>query len=53
MNLVLDIRLNTLDQYVDYFVIVESEFNHKGDRKNLQFNINKYKKFEKINLFSL
>ena len=33
-EIVLDIRLNTLDQYVDYFVIVESEFNHKGDRRN-------------------
>ena len=28
---VLDLRLNILDKYVDYFVIVESRFNHKGE----------------------
>ena len=46
-EIVLDIRLNTLDPYVDYFVIVESEYNHKGEKRNLEFDINKYKKFEK------
>ena len=25
-EIVLDVRLNTLDQFVDYFVIVESKF---------------------------
>ena len=33
-NLLLDLRLNVLDKYVDYFVIVESCFNHKGEKKN-------------------
>ena len=46
-EIVLDIRLNTLSPYVDHFVIVESKYNHKGDKRNLEFNINKYKKFEK------
>ncbi len=46
-EIVLDIRLNTLNPYVDHFVIVESKYNHKGDKRNLEFNINKYKKFEK------
>ena len=46
-NLVLDLRLNLLDKYVDYFVIVESKFNHKGDPKNLNFDIKNFKKFEK------
>ena len=46
-EIILDIRLNTLDPYVDYFVIVESEYNHKGEKRNLEFDINKYKKFEK------
>ena len=27
-DLVLDLRLNLLDDRVDYFVIVESKFNH-------------------------
>ena len=46
-DLVLDIRLNTLNEFVDYFVIVESKFNHKGERRELLFNIKKYEKFKK------
>ena len=45
-EIVLDVRLNTLDKYVDYFVIVESSFTHKGDNKNLMFNHNKFEKFK-------
>ena len=45
-EVVLEVRLNTLDKYVDYFVIVESSFTHKGDNKNLMFNHNKFKKFK-------
>ncbi len=30
-EVVLDLRLNFLDQYVDYFVIVESIYTHKGE----------------------
>ncbi len=41
-EVVLEVRLNTLDKYVDYFVIVESSFTHKGDNKNLMFNHNKF-----------
>ena len=44
-DVVLDLRLNTLDQYVDYFIIVESTFTHKGDKRSLKFN---YKKFDKF-----
>ena len=45
-EIVLDIRLNTLDEFVDYFVIVESKFTHKGERRDLKFNINKFEKFK-------
>ena len=38
-EVVLDLRLNTLDKYVDYFVIVESIFTHRGDKRKLHFNI--------------
>ena len=44
---VLDLRLNHLNEFVDYFVIVESLYNHKGESKNLNFDINKFKKFER------
>ena len=42
---VLDLRLNVLNEYVDYFVIVESIYNHRGEKRNLLFNSNKYKYF--------
>jgi beta-1,4-mannosyl-glycoprotein beta-1,4-N-acetylglucosaminyltransferase len=48
-KMLLDIRLNTLDKYVDKFVIVESNFYHNGKAKNLTFDINDYLSFkEKI-----
>ena len=45
-EVVLDLRLNTLDRYVDYFVIVESTFTHRGDRRNLKFDLKKFEKFK-------
>jgi beta-1,4-mannosyl-glycoprotein beta-1,4-N-acetylglucosaminyltransferase len=45
-DVVLDLRLNVLDKYVDYFVIIESSFTHKGDKRELKFNKKKFKKFE-------
>ena len=45
-ELLLDIRLNILDRYVDFFVIVESEYFHNGKKRKLKFNIDKFKKFE-------
>ena len=42
---VLDLRLNVLYQNVDYFVIVESTYNHKGEKRNLLFNSQKFEKF--------
>ena len=45
-EIVLDTRLNYLDPFVDYFVIVESCFTHRGDKRDLNFNIKKYEKFK-------
>ena len=45
-EIVLDTRLNYLDKFVDYFVIVESKFTHRGDSRNLNFDINKFSKFK-------
>ena len=42
-----DLRFNILDEFVDYFVIVESTVNHQGKEKKLQFDIGKYQKFKK------
>ena len=45
-DVVLDLRLNLLNKHVDFFVIVESKFTHKGEKRELKFNLKKYKKFE-------
>ena len=45
-EIVLDLRLNVLDKYVDYFVIVESVFTHKGDKRTLKFDLDKFEKFK-------
>ena len=45
-DLILDTRLNIMNDDVDYFVIVESTYNHNGERRELKFNINKYQKFK-------
>ena len=48
-EMLLELRLNTLDKFVDKFVIVESTYTHSGKEKKLIFDINKYPKFkEKI-----
>ena len=43
----LKIRLNILDKFVDYFVICESNYDHRGKHKKLNFDIKNFKKFEK------
>ena len=42
---ILDLRLNILNKFVDFFVIVESTTNHQGVTKKLNYNSNKFKKF--------
>ncbi len=46
-DLILDLRLNYLSQFVDQFVIVESIYNHNGEKRKPKFDMNKFKKFEK------
>ena len=49
-EMLLGLRLKTLDKYIDKFIIVESKYTHSGDKKKLIFNINKYSEFKsKIN----
>ena len=44
---ILELRLNVLDEKVDFFVIVESIYNHRGDKRDLLFDKNKFLKFSK------
>ena len=53
-DLILDLRLNYLDVYVDEFVIVESAYTHSGKPRKLIFDIKKFSKFkDKINYIIL
>ena len=45
-EVVLDIRLNSLKNFVDCFVIVESKFYHNGKKRELKFNIDNFPKFK-------
>ena len=45
-DLLLDIRLNSLDKFVKKFVITEATYTHNGNKKKLNFDIDKFKKFK-------
>ena len=45
-DMLLDIRLNILNNYVDKFVIVEATIDHGGKERTPQFDINKFSKFK-------
>ena len=43
---IVDLRLNILNKYVDYFVICESTRTHQGQKKKINFDIKKFSKFQ-------
>ena len=45
-DFLLDLRLNILNKYVKKFIISEATYTHNGSKKKLNFNINKFKKFQ-------
>ena len=45
-ELLLDLRLNYLNKFVDKFIIVESNYDHKGEKKKPNFKREKFKKFD-------
>tara|TARA_B110001450_G_C17530705_1_gene444565 strand:+ start:94 stop:879 length:786 start_codon:yes stop_codon:yes gene_type:complete len=45
-NLILDIRLNTLNAFVEKFIIVESQYDHQGNKKKLNFKIENFNNFK-------
>ena len=52
-NEILEIRLNTLNNFVDKFIIVESKVNHQGKLKKINFNLDKFLKFKDKILYFL
>ena len=45
-DLLLDLRLNVLNNYVSKFIISEATYTHNGNKKKLKFDINNFKKFK-------
>ena len=45
-DLLLDLRLNTLDKFVKKFIITEATYAHNGSKKELKFDISKFSKFK-------
>ena len=45
-EMLLDLRLNVMNRYVDKFVITEATYMHNGKPKKLNFNIKKFEKFK-------
>ena len=45
-HLMMELRFNILNKYVEKFIVVESRFSHSGKEKKLNFDINKYEKFK-------
>ena len=41
-DLLLELRLNSLKKFVNKFIIVESQYDHQGNKKNLNFKIEKF-----------
>ena len=53
-DMLLDIRLNTLNKFVSKFIICEANYKHNGLKKKLNFDIKKFAKFkDKINYIVL
>ena len=46
-DMMLEVRLSTLFDYVDKFVICEATLDHAGNEKRLNFDMKKFKKYEK------
>ena len=52
-NFIFDLRYNVIKQYVDFIIICESEYDHRGNKKDLNFNYEKYFNDNKVKYFIL
>ena len=52
-NLMLEVRFNILNKYVDKFIVTEAKFSHSGEKKKLNFNIKRFSEFKKKIIYSV
>ena len=45
-SMMMDIRFNILDPYIDKFIVCESRYTHSGKTKKINFNVDDYPKFK-------
>ena len=45
-DMMIDLRLNILNDFVDHFIISEARYSHSGAKKKINFDINKFPKFK-------
>ena len=45
-DLMMDLRFNILDQFIDKFIVCEARFSHSGKKKEIKFNKKNFPKFE-------
>tara|TARA_B100001113_G_C21053674_1_gene597971 strand:- start:210 stop:1094 length:885 start_codon:yes stop_codon:yes gene_type:complete len=45
-DLMMDLRFNILNNFVDKFVVCEARFTHSGNKKEIRFDPNNFKKFK-------
>ena len=44
--MMMDLRFNILDPYVDRFIVCEAKFTHSGEKKEINFNVNDFPDFK-------
>ena len=47
-NFIFDLRYNIIKDFVDFIVICESKYDHRGNEKKLNFDLKKYSSDKKI-----
>ena len=45
-TMLLQIRLNILNKFIDKFIVTESKFSHNGKKKKLNFDIKNFSEFK-------
>ena len=45
-DMIMDVRFNVLNEYVDKFIVCEANYSHSGKKKNINFDKNDFPKFK-------
>ena len=45
-DMMIDLRLNILNDFVDHFIISEARYSHSGEKKKINFDVNNFPKFK-------